>query len=141
MTDIMRPEQSALTKAELKESGIAIVDRLLEEYSAVEVAVMVKRAEERIGAMMDYVRPKISIGSKKEMVLNAEVAENRKRVWEYNSPTLDRLEAQKKEIAEKIKAHQKALQAQSATIVDDESGQIESAELVSEGIEHKISLG
>jgi len=141
MTDLMKPEVTALTKSELKESGIGIVDRLLEEYSAVEVAVMVKRGEERIKAMMEYVRPKISIGAKKEMVLNAEVAETREREWVYNSPTLDRLEVQKKEIAEKIKAHKKALESQSITIIDDESGQVETAELVRDGVNYKISLG
>lgn len=141
MTDLMKPETSALTKSELKESGISIVDRLLEEYSAVEVAVMVKRGEERIKAMMEYVRPKISLGSKKQEVLSAEVSEVRERDWEYNSPTLARLEIQKKEIAEKIKAHKKALESKSGTIIDTESGEIESATLIRDGVNYKISLG
>ena len=140
MTDVMKPEAGALSKIELRESAVAMVDRLLDEYSAVEVAVMVKRGEERIKAMMEYVRPKMSISSKKESVMGAEVSESTVREWEYHSPTLERLEAQKKEIAEKIKAHQKALQAKTGTIVDEVSGEIESAELVREGIEHKISI-
>lgn len=113
---------------------------LLERYSAVEgyviLAQMEKIVEQAKEALKERAIAKVS--GKEELIMGAKVSLRRSVAWEYDSPTLARLDVEKTSIAEKIKAHKNALES-GATVVSDE-GQIETAKKTKDGITIAVSL-
>lgn len=114
---------------------------LLESNTATEAFVLLAQMEKLITAVKETLKEKAiaKLNGKEEVVLGATVALRRSVSWDYNSPTLARLDIEIKERQEKMKAHKRALES-GATIVDPVSGEIETATKTKDGVTIAVTL-
>ena len=121
----------------------ALTDQMLEVVSAPEAYVMLKHAEHVVKLSIEELKELtvMRIEGKGEMVLGADLKLKRAVEWEYDDPELEQLEAQKKEIAEKIKVRQKFLQGLKSEVADTTTGEIaKPAKLVKDGQTIAVTL-
>lgn len=116
-------------------------NNLLETMSAVEAYVLIAQMQDIVDTTKELLKEKAISGVQgKEMdVFGAKVSTRRSVAYEYDAPTLARLDGQKKEIDTKLKAVKKLLEA-TGKYVDDETGEINTASKIKEGITIAVSL-
>lgn len=114
---------------------------LLEKYSGLEGYVILYQMERVISLAKERLKEKAINGmSGKECdVLGATVTTRRSAKYEYDAPTLQRMENKKKEIDEQLKGIKKALEA-TGTYIDPETGETNTANKISDGVVLAVSL-
>lgn len=117
------------------------VQTLLETRSAVESYVIIAQMQSIIDETKELLKEKALLGMQgREMEVNgAKVSSRRKVEYEYEAPTLARLDAQKKEIDGRLKSIKKAVEA-TGVWIDPETGEENKANKTAEGMTIAVTL-
>ena len=114
---------------------------LLEKYSKLEGYVILHQMEKIVELAKERLKEGAitKITGKSENVMGAEVTLRRTTSYEYEAPTLARMDAQKKEIDGRMKAIKKVLEA-TGTYADTETGEMNTATKTKEGVTIAVTL-
>ncbi len=145
-TQITKKEESIIPTKILNKAGLAIyadhiANNLLDTRSGLEAYILIKQAEELINNLKEKLIEKAlaSTNGKEGIIDGVKWQTKRSVAYEYDSPTIERLTAEKKSIEEKIKAHKKALE-NGVSVLDETTGQLESAKKTKDGLTLSITL-
>ena len=140
MNELIIPDRM-LTTSERTLVAQHSINTLLETMSAVEGYVILAQMEKIVEETKEMLKEKAITGiqGKEMMVFGAKVTTRRKTEYEYEAPTLERLKAQKTAIADQEKAVKKMLEAK-GTYIDDETGEVNTANKISDGLQIAVSL-
>ena len=140
MNELMIPDRM-LTTSERTLVAKHSINTLLETMSAVEGYVILAQMEKIVEETKEMLKEKALAGVQgKEMsVFGAKVTTRRKTEYEYEAPTLVRLSEQKKALAEQEKTIKKFLEVK-GTYIDDETGEVNTANKISDGLVIAVSL-
>lgn len=140
MNQIVLPNKM-LNTVQRQDLAIKASENLLETMSAVEAYVLIAQMQDIVDTTKELLKERAITGVQgKEMdVFGAKVSTRRSVAYEYDAPTLARLDGQKKEIDTKLKAVKKLLEA-TGKYVDDETGEMNTASKIKEGITIAVSL-
>jgi hypothetical protein len=140
MNQIVLPQKMLNT---MQREGLAVkaIEKLLENMSAVEAYVMIAQMQDIVDLTKELLKERAIAGVQgKEMnVFGAKVSTRRSVAYEYDAPTLVRLDVQKKEIDAELKAVKKMLEAK-GEYVDPQTGEMNKANKVKEGLTIAVSL-
>ena len=109
------------------------INVLLAEHTASEAYVLLYQMESLVKQIREDLKDKAiaRVNGKEENILGAIVTLRKDADWTYDSPTLDNLSAEIKELQEKVKKHKRALEA--GIEVLGEGGVIETATKIKDG--------
>ncbi len=140
MNQIVLPNKM-LNTVQRQDLAVKASENLLETMSAVEAYVLIAQMQDIVDTTKELLKERAITGVQgKEMdVFGAKVSTRRSVAYEYDAPTLARLDGQKKEIDTKLKAVKKLLEA-TGKYVDDETGEMNTASKIKEGITVAVSL-
>jgi len=140
MNQIVLP-QRMLNTMQREELAVNASQNLLDTMSAVEAYVLIAQMQDIVDLTKELLKEKAIAGVQgKEMdVFGAKVSTRRSTDYEYNAPTLVRLDVQKKEIDTELKAVKKMLEAK-GEYVDPKTGETNTANKVKEGLTIAVSL-
>jgi hypothetical protein len=140
MNQIVLP-QKMLNTMQREELAVNASQNLLDTMSAVEAYVLIAQMQDIVDLTKELLKEKAIAGVQgKEMdVFGAKVSTRRSTAYEYNAPTLVRLDVQKKEIDTELKAVKKMLEAK-GEYVDPKTGEMNTANKVKEGLTIAVSL-
>ena len=140
MNQIVLP-QKMLGTMQREELAVKASESLLDTMSAVEAYVLIAQMQDIVDLTKELLKEKAIAGVQgKEMdVFGAKVSTRRSVAYEYDAPTLVRLDVQKKEIDTKLKAVKKLLES-TGKYVDDETGEMNTANKIKEGLTIAVSL-
>jgi hypothetical protein len=139
-TSLIVPEK-VLTKVEISNLADIAIANMLEIGTATEAYVKMAVLEKLIEEIKDKIKERAILGvqSKEMNVLGATVTTRRKTEYKYDCPTCDSLEMKVKVIKEDIKAIKKSAE-KFGSFVDPLTGEINTAELVADGLIIAVSL-
>lgn len=140
MNQIVLPQKMLNT---MQREGLAVKasENLLDTMSAVEAYVMIAQMQDIVDLTKELLKEKAIAGVQgKEMdVFGAKVSTRRSVAYEYDAPTLVRLDQAKKTIDAELKAVKKMLEAK-GEYVDPQTGEMNKANKVKEGLTIAVSL-
>lgn len=117
------------------------INTLLDKYNGVEAYVVLYQMQEMCKEALENLKDKAigSLKAKEQNIFGATVSTRRKPEYEYEAPTLQRLEDEKKAIAEKTKAI-KGILHKMGSWIDPQTGEENTAKQTVEGATIAVSL-
>lgn len=140
MNQIILPQKMLVT-SQREELAVKATESLLDTMSAVEAYVLIAQMQDIVDLTKELLKEKAIAGVQgKEMdVFGAKVTTRRSVAYEYDAPTLARLDTAKKTIDTELKAIKKLLEA-TGQYVDAQTGEMNTANKIKEGLTIAVSM-